>query len=134
MSCEDDTDLPSGLYHYQIERLLSGGEEKIWVLNSQSINGSSSDIGECPPELLISTYLDSVVIRQLLPKCDTIGYDTLQIGTANASTDDLLFTDSLVFSDDSFWILKNVYAQSFTAKYMSFGEEFVENYRSASDQ
>lgn len=105
-ACEQDF-FPIGLYDYQVERLLSGGADKVWM---QQVNSTDcSDSTRLYIELVTGTD-DSVRISTLNPMMDCSGFDTVLIGNANASQIEggLLFTDSLNFADGSFWLVDHI--------------------------
>lgn len=113
LSCTED-DFPTGIYGYQVERLLSGGDEKVWL---QVVNSPN-----CEDSLrLFITPLeatDSITVHRLSPSADCAGFDTLQSINANASflSGGVLFTDSLLFADDSFWIIEAITSTQFRAR------------------
>ncbi len=109
MACGEEN-LPPGLYDYQIERLLSAGESKVWmqIVNSEDCEDSL--------RLLVERASDSIDIYRLIPGelCDY--QDTSFVGRAEASNlpDGLLFTDSLNFSDGDFWLVESITSKSLT--------------------
>ncbi len=98
----------------QIQRLLTGGDEKIWVLSSRSEDGVESTLS-CTDSLrlLMTDEDDSVNIQQLIPTClgTALTFDSLDLGNALVSSQDDLFTDSLLFEDGTFWLVEDVSSQ-----------------------
>jgi len=98
----------------QIHRLLTGGNEKVWVLGSRSEDGVESTLS-CADSLrlLMTDENDSVNIQQLRPICSgsTLVFDSLDLGNALVSSQDDLFTDSLLFEDGTFWLVEDVSSQ-----------------------
>ncbi len=112
-NCTEE-EVPPGLWHYQVERLLSGGSTKTWtqVVNSTVCTDSVF--------LLISevnaSSADSLDISAIVRNAACTSYDTSYVGRANASfpTDgNILFTDSLIFSDGDFWIVDRITSEFF---------------------
>lgn len=104
MSCSEE-DLPAGIYHYQVERLLSGSSgSKIWneVVNSPNCSDSVM--------LYVVSVSDSLDFSRLTYQNNCVAFDTTYLGRANASkADDRdLFTDSLRFQNGDFWIIKTI--------------------------
>lgn len=109
VGCAEDN-FPGGLYDYQVERLLSGGDSKVWMLVSELENGVASFPSICSDStrlLITLTSLDSVNIVQLIPNIICDAFDTLKLGNANASGD-LLFTDSLRFASGEYWYVQSI--------------------------
>lgn len=123
LGCQSDF-FPSGLYHYQVERLLSGGSSKVW---NQVINSSNcSDSVKLYVEFVSSSTNDSLAFSNLTPNSDCTGFDTTFIGNASASAfdDGLLFSDSLAFTNGDFWIVNSITSQN-----LSITREVVLEYR-----
>jgi hypothetical protein len=108
-SCEDDG-FPAGLYGYQVERLLHQGDQKTWKSTESSVL----------PYLLFKYTSDSVEVYGVY---DNVS-DTLFIGSAKASDKSLIFTDSLLFGDGSYWLIESV-----SATYLRFKESDTMNLR-----
>ena len=111
IGCSDDN-FPQGLYDYQVERLLSAGENKTWLLVSSNEGGVASFPTTCADSTRLFVTLidqDSISISRLLPNPSCSAFDTLKLGNANASGD-LLFTDSLRFATGRFWTIQSVTA------------------------
>lgn len=109
VGCSEDN-FPQGLYDYQVERLLSAGDSKTWMLVSETEDGTIAFPTTCSDttRLLITLVdQDSISISRLLPNLECNAFDTLKFGNANASGD-LLFTDSLRFATGSFWTIQSV--------------------------
>ncbi|MBV6644104.1 MAG: hypothetical protein KI790_01565 [Cyclobacteriaceae bacterium] len=129
--CSSD-EFPSGLYHYQIERLLSAGDSSTWRLSRLSIDGIGQSLEGCSDttSLLIVLVTDSVDISSLTPLCNgTANYDTLYIGRANASTDGLLFTDSLNFANGTVWFPTDITSLQFSLRYTTNDQEIEALYQ-----
>ncbi|SNT25244.1 hypothetical protein SAMN05421640_2963 [Ekhidna lutea] len=104
LACSEE-DLPGGIYHYQVERLLSGESgTKVW---SEVVN--SSDCADSV-KLYFELVNDSIDISQINPGATCVFLDTIYLGRANASkfSESDLFTDSLIFSNGDFWIVKGI--------------------------
>ena len=63
--------------------------------------------------LLMTDEDDSVNIQQLIPTClgTALTFDSLDLGNALVSSQDDLFTDSLLFEDGTFWLVEDVSSQ-----------------------
>ena len=83
IGCQQDF-FPAGLYDYQVERLLSGGESKVWSEQVGSMN--CADSTKLYITLLENSSGDSVSLSILTPRSDCSGFDTTLIGNANASS------------------------------------------------
>ena len=121
--CQSDF-IPEGLYDYQVERLLSNGDTKVW---SQVVNSSNcQDSTKLSIQLISSSIDDSVAISRLVPLADCTGLDTLFIGNADASSFEgaILFTDTLNFSDGSFWLVEHI-----TSNKIVIRREIIEEFR-----
>jgi len=108
-SCSEEN-VPAGIYDYQVERLLTGPfETKDWGEVISSINCDDS------VKLRFELAGDSIDISQLLYN-SSCGFDITYIGRANASSfpERDLFTDSLIFSDGGFWLVREVTSQLLT--------------------
>ncbi|MEQ8904609.1 hypothetical protein [Ekhidna sp.] len=108
LGCSEES-LPPGLYHYQIERLLSGQSgTKDWhqLVNSQNC----ADSAILHIELIPNASADSIDISSLVRADNCEIFDTTYIGRANASrfAERNLFSDSLIFGSGDFWIVHNV--------------------------
>ncbi len=106
VSCSEE-ELPTGLYDYQVERLLSGTEgTKTW---SQVVNSTNcADSIKLVFDLVANSSDDSLDVS-ISSGC--VGsLSTVLIGRASASSEDdqILFTDSLNFADGSYWIVEQV--------------------------
>jgi len=105
--CQSDF-IPEGLYDYQVERLLSGGDSKVWfqVVNSPNCQDSTKLF----VQLLSNSLDDTVAISRLNLSQDCSVVDTLFIGNADASSFEgaILFSDTLNFSDGSFWTVERI--------------------------
>lgn len=106
-----DTDFfPEGLYHYQVERLLSAGDSAVWEV--APIEGCEEASARYAFTLLMDNTEDSLTVYSLQPTSDCSGYDIIFLGNADASSLEggLVFTDSLLFSDGTYWILHSLTA------------------------
>ena len=112
MSCTNEF-FPEGLYDYQVERLLSNGDSKIW--NQQVNSNECQDSVRLLVQLVSANTDDSVSISEILGGIACTP-DTTLIGNADASSflDGLLFTDSLNFADGSTWMVNDISAKSLT--------------------
>lgn len=126
-ACKEDQ-FPAGLYHYQAERLLSGGDSKTWVLVSSSESGTVTNPTLCSDTLrLLITEVasDSINISRLIPISNCTSFDSLKFGNANASGD-LVFTDSIIFATGEVWIIDKITSKGLAI----FNDDSVENYQS----
>ena len=110
-SCEGDF-FPPGLYDYQVERLLTGGDSKVWDLVVDS--DDCADSMGLYMVLLSDSEDDSVAISSLVPSANCSSMDTIFIGNADASRfiDRLLFTDSLIFENGDYWLIQSITSSS----------------------
>lgn len=104
MSCSEE-DLPVGVYDYQVERLLTG---QTGSKNWEQVIGST----DCADSVRLHFELveDSIDISRFTFNASCVMSDPDFIGRANASSfsGSDLFTDSLNFSDGTFWIIRRV--------------------------
>ncbi|MBC6401703.1 MAG: hypothetical protein GDA51_07835 [Ekhidna sp.] len=106
-ACDRDF-FPKDLYDYQVERLLSGGDTKVW--NQIIASENCQDSVKLVFSLLSGSPNDSVSVSRLLSNAACDGFDTTRLGNADASSfeDALTFTDSLNFSTGDFWIIQSI--------------------------
>ncbi len=107
ISCSEE-ELPVGLYHYQVERLLSGtGGTKTWLQANNSTN--CVDSVKLVFALVENSSNDSLDISMISGCTSTASF----LGRASASkaVDRDLFTDSLIFASGDFWIINQVTSQ-----------------------
>lgn len=109
-SCTNEF-FPEKLYDYQVERLLSGGDNKVWDLVIDSQN--CQDSVRLFVELLSSSTDDSVVISEII-RGGLCNPDTSLTGHADASSfeDAIFFTDTLNFDNGEFWIIERITNQT----------------------
>ena len=106
LSCEDDG-FPLRLYNYQVERLLHGDAEKMWI----------SDDKDGWSYLLFESLNDSVSVLGI-----SIDFsDTISLGMMKASGNPLLFSDTLLFSYGDFWLIEEVSSYTLLFKEEIFG-------------
>lgn len=120
-SCAEDP-FPRGLYDYQVERLLSGGESKTWLLVSMNDNGTITQPTICTDSLRLQVSVintDSIQVQLLTPLADCNGFSSKNLGNANASGD-LVFTDSIIFKSGAIWIVNDI-----TSKNLIYSTEGV---------
>jgi len=113
LSCNNDF-IPPGFYDYQVERLLSGGTNKLW---DQEVNSTDcQDSVKLYFQLLENDSDDSVTVSRLTPLSDCSAFDTILIGNADASSLEgaIGFTDSLIFASGDFWIINSVTSDRLT--------------------
>lgn len=112
-ACSDD--FQQQLYDYQVERLLTGGNQATWSPTSIQLNGDQL-LNNCADSVLFMFELnsdDSLEFRRLRPNCPgSTLYDTLGILKGNASVDEQIFTDSIRFSSGHFFLINSVFSQS----------------------
>ena len=106
-ACDKDF-FPEGLYDYQVERLLSGGDTKVW--NQVITSDNCQDSVKLIIRLLANAPDDSLSVLRLLSNAACDGFDTTNLGNADASSSigALIFTDSLNFAGGDFWIIQSV--------------------------
>lgn len=108
-SCSEE-ELPTGLYDYQVERLLSGTDgTKTW---SQVVNSTNcTDSIKLVFDLIVDSSNDSLDVSITSGCAESLS--TILIGRASASSEDdqILFTDSLNFADGTYWIVEQVTAE-----------------------
>ncbi len=111
VGCTED-DFPVGIYGYQVERLLSGGDQKLW---QQVVN-----TGNCQDSvrlfIRVASSTDSITVSRLNPNTACTGFDTLLLGNASASIvpEGILFTDSINFASGDTWIIQSITATTLT--------------------
>lgn len=111
IGCKND-DIPSSLYDYQVERLLSNGDSKLWV--QVIIDASCNEPNQLKIELIESGSNDSLAISRLVSNSDCSGVNEIFVGNADASSflGSLRFSDSLLFANNSYWILNHITSRS----------------------
>jgi len=111
LSCSQQ-DVQDRLFDYQIERLLSGGDSKVW---DEEINSTDcQDSLKFLIQLVADQADDSLSISQITTlSSNCVNLDTTFIGLADASSfgDGIAFSDSLIFSDGNVWIINNLTSQ-----------------------
>lgn len=110
-ACDSDF-FPEGIYDYQVERLLSSGDEKVWLMQVDS--DLCQDSTKLYIQFLASSSDDSLTIFELISNSNCTGFDTTLVGNADASSFDgsFIFTDSLNFANGNFWIIKSITSKS----------------------
>jgi hypothetical protein len=104
MGCEDETYYPPGLYGYQVERLISGGEDKVWELAGLEVDGQTQSIEGCANAVELHVYQGTTAIDvyQIIT-CevpDTLYYGEMTASEAGSSASNTnVFTDSLLFEN-----------------------------------
>lgn len=123
LSCSEEP-VPEGLYDYQVERLLSGGDIKIWI--------ESKRIEQCSDTVLLHVSLvegsiDSLNLSRIIFNSSCVR-DTLPLGNAKPSSfsSGPVFTDSLVFSNGDFWLVDRVTSQELQILRNGTTQRFVE--------
>ena len=108
MGCSEEQ-IPAGIYHYQVERLLSGQDgSKAWM---QMVNSANcADSVQLRFELV--TGSDDSLDISIVTGCSSSSV-TNSVGRASASkaADRDLFTDSLIFSTGEFWLVSQITSQ-----------------------
>jgi hypothetical protein len=103
--CKDDS-IPDGLYDYQVIRLLASEESKTWSLVSEE----SEVCGETY-FYVFTNETDSVGVQSISWNCAQEAFsDTVMIGYGKPTSIAMLFTDSLVFDQFSYWRIDHVTA------------------------
>ena len=111
LSCTQQ-DVQDRLFDYQIERLLSGGDSKVWDEEINSID--CQDSVRFLFQLVEDQADDSLSISQITTlSSNCANLDTTFIGLADASSfgDGIAFSDSLIFSDGNVWIINDLTSQ-----------------------
>ena len=111
LACDTDF-FPEGLYDYQVERLLSAGERKVW--NQRISSDNCQDSIKLLFTLIPNSLDDSVLVERLTINTTCTGFDTTILGNADASSfsDALLFTDSLNFAGGEYWIIDRISSEN----------------------
>jgi len=128
IACKED-EVPQGLYNYQVERLLSGGTAKTWVLVSTNTDGSTATPELCTDSLrllITSVATDSINITTLTPRLNCATFDSLDLGDANA-TGDLVFTDSINFESGEVWVILNLSSLDLTIQTSTESNTWIAN-------
>ena len=106
ISCEEPY-FPPGIYAVQVERLLSGGDQKVWQLSAKSINGDRQELSDCSDLTELHVYdRDSGLVIYELTTCSTP--DSIYWGLGQASVSESnesnpnLFTDTLVLEGGAY--------------------------------
>ena len=100
IACRDDS-LPDGLYDYQVTRLMTHDDTKVWQVN------------DLTPSLCDTAYYyqfdkvgDSIGYRQIRFNCGTNSYsDTVFISMGLPASLGLYFTDSIHWADGRDWLI-----------------------------
>jgi len=133
LACDDETFYPSGLYNYQVERLITdGGGQATWLITSISIDGQNQSMDGCLDSVRwvferITT--DSISAYMLEFDVECVLYDTTLLGQMTASGNDLLFTDSLLFetvnsSNDRVMHVSKITSTELDVSYRLSSEEY----------
>ena len=112
-SCTDEF-IPTGLYDYQVSRLLSGDSAKLWTVNSFLSSGTAISLEDCEDSLFIlfEHVDDSLLVSSLSRDCLTASeFDTTEIGMSLPSSNGIIFSDSLLFSTGNHWIVEDLSSQ-----------------------
>ncbi len=113
--CEEEDFYPKGLYGYQVDRLISGGESKLWILTASEIDGQAQAFEDCGDslKLYVEERTMGIAVYQLNtcnPTDSTFfGYMTSSF-KAKGLANQYLFTDSLLFEEgtEDFFLVKEV--------------------------
>lgn len=101
LACQEDY-YPPGLYGYQVEHLLTGGDTGVWYLSEYQVGGERQPISSCEESLQLHFIEagDSIAVYEIT-SCqppDTVDYGSMSASSAAGSaTNEHLFTDSLLF-------------------------------------
>ncbi len=135
-ACEEETFYPLGLYDYQVERLLTGGNEQgTWLINSITKDGANQEILSCSDSVrwvFEQVTSDSISVYELTFDAQCLFYDTLIFGQLAASGSNLLFTDSLKFDaegtvNDRFISVSEVTSKLLRVNYRLSGSDYIAN-------
>ncbi|MFY0607008.1 MAG: lipocalin family protein [Cyclobacteriaceae bacterium] len=138
-ACEDEAYYPAGLYGYQVERLLTGGDIATWQITSMSIDGVDQDLSSCNDEIrwvFDQVDDDSIAFYSLTFDAECVFYDTLLMGELNASAElteddeELLFTDSLILDNtgtlnDRFMIVTEITSSNLRVIYTLSNKAYI---------
>ena len=103
ISCADDG-LPTGLYDYQVTRLMTADSSKIWSLQPQNIICDSA--GYFVFERNID---DSIVWKAIRWNCDSLNFiDTVALSKGIPGHLGILFTDTIRWENTNPWIVHEV--------------------------
>jgi hypothetical protein len=111
-SCGEEY-VPEGLYHYQAARLLSADSTKYWEL-----------VPDANSTQLVPYTFDVLGVKKTSKTGDTLQFalinsttsDSTLYGYATLSRYNLLFTDSILFLDDNYWIIRQLTSQKLTVE------------------
>lgn len=122
ISCSNEF-FPQGLYDYQVERLLSGGDSKEWFFTSDDL--ACQDSVRLLFQLEAFAEDDSLIVSEIF-KGQSCSPDTMAVGKCDASsfTDVLLFTDTLNFDSGEQWIISEV-----SSDFLTFRQLPSENFQ-----
>lgn len=118
-SCSE-TFVPPGLYDYQVERLITNGDSKSWVLQSLVIDGQNVEVLVCDSTITFLAEVvrtDSLVFLEINKRTDCSANDTIFWGAIEASGHVRdLFNDTLYFNGGvkpSFGLIESITPASF---------------------
>jgi hypothetical protein len=103
VSCSEDN-FPAGFYDYQVTRLLTHDDSKIW-----QVEGLAQ--GQCgePYFYMLNLEGDSIDCYQISWNCDSLSFnDTTYISRGLPTSLGLLFTDSVKWADGDFWLIRSI--------------------------
>lgn len=98
LACSEEAFFPKGLYGYQVEHLLTGGDMKHWMVQRLSVDGQNQSVNACSDTLIWvfdEAGTDSVSVYELRYDAGCVLYDTTWQGKLSVSGGDDYFHDSL---------------------------------------
>lgn len=130
LACAEDY-YPPGLLGYQVERLLTGGDEKLWYVQRYVVDGADMPVADCQDSVWLyfavrgSRNNDSLVAYEIRrgPRCEL--YDSLYYGSFYASGGDEAFRDSLVFEGGAlnFAMVQNILSSDLSLNFRMDGQD-----------
>ncbi|MAE86611.1 MAG: hypothetical protein CMB80_28005 [Flammeovirgaceae bacterium] len=97
MSCDDEY-FPKGYFPYQVEYMLTGGEQQNWVATRININDEEQEFNSCSDSLWLGFEViddDSISSYELRKIADCSTWDTTFLGQLTASGSDAYFSDTI---------------------------------------
>lgn len=134
-ACEEEAFFPNGLYGYQVDRLVSGGDTKLWTLTASEIDGEAQAFENCDDslKLYVEERTKGIAVYQVNtcnPTDSTFfGYMTSTF-IAKGLSDQYLFTDSLLFEEgtEDFFLVKEVTSLYLKVNFKRGVNSFIMNY------
>lgn len=133
LACEDNDSFPPALYDYQVERLLTGGEEKAWLMTRNVVDGNLLTPETCQDSITLVFKVieaDSITCHELRFDENCSLFDSTFYGAFHASGFENIFTDSLVFTGGTkrYMLLDQITSESFSVHYSQSGQTFQQSF------